>query len=89
MKGHVQENRLETRGKVLHDIVEVQQTGYVLLLPQPAVNLLDANFAAFYLTNFELLKVDYILLAEIFKFENLFARLLFDGFDDIEIRRRS
>jgi hypothetical protein len=53
------------------------------------VNLLDANFAAFYLTNFELLKVDYILLAEIFKFENLFARLLFDGFDDIEIRRRS
>ena len=73
MEGHVQENRLKTRGKVLHDVVQVQQAGYVLLLPKPAVNLLDANFAAFYLTNFELLQGDYISLAEISKFKNLFA----------------
>ncbi len=88
MEGHVQENRLKTRGQVLHDVVQVKQTSYVLLLTQSAVNLLDANLAAFYLTNFEILKVPNISQAEISYIEVLAAGLFIHGLNDVEIRRR-
>ena len=73
MEGHVQKNWLETRGQMLHDVVQVQETGYVLLLAQSAVNLLDVNLTAFYLTNFEILQVPNISLAEISYLEVLSA----------------
>ena len=73
MEGHVQKNWLETRRQMLHDVVQVQETCYVLLLAQSAVNLLDVNLTAFYLTNFEILQVPNISLAEISYLEVLSA----------------
>ena len=73
MEGHVQKYWLETRGQMLHDVVQVQETGHVLLLAQSAVNLLDVNLTAFYLTNFEILQVPNISLAEISYLEVLSA----------------
>lgn len=53
------------------------------------MNYLDANFTAFYLTYFEVLKVYYITLVEIFWFENCSAILIVNCLDDLKIRSRS
>ena len=72
---------------MLHDVIQMEQAGYVFLLFQLAMNQLDADFAAFYLTNFEVLEVQYITLVEVFRFKNCFAGMIVPRLDDVEIRR--